>query len=411
MYSPGWMTNRRPAGTFGRVNGLQARMCRVNPVVCDGATALILAGALLACAAANEATGSYVDGVAVVIAIAACAPIMLRREHPMVALVLVVAGSHVALATFKAQATVIAPIGVVLYSVAVTGTPRRTFFVGLVSLAVAANAMWLFGDGHLLRLELLEKLGLILVPLMAGEAVREKRAYLAERAARERRAQREREEEAERRLAHDRLRIARDVHDVVAHSMVAINVQAGVAAHLAGRQPEAAEAALRDIKRVSGDALRDLRATLGVLRDGDEAAPVAPAPDLGAVHDLAEPLRAAGIAVTIDVAAADGRDVPSALGRAGYRIVQEALTNVLRHSRAAAVGVRIAAGARGLDIEVADDGPVQAGAAGPAGAGSGNGLRGMRERAAAVGGTVEAGRRAEGGWRVHAQLPAPVGAA
>src|SRR4051794_35923348 len=147
MYSPGWMTNRRPAGTFGRVNGLQARMCRVNPVVCDGATALILAGALLACAAANEATGSYVDGVAVVIAIAACAPIMLRREHPMVALVLVVAGSHVALATFKPQATVIAPIGVVLYSVAVTGTPRRTFFVGLVSLAGAGQGGGVVGGG------------------------------------------------------------------------------------------------------------------------------------------------------------------------------------------------------------------------------------------------------------------------
>jgi signal transduction histidine kinase len=387
-------------------------MRRVSPVACDATAALLLAGGLLACAAGNEATGSYVNGTAVVIALAACAPIVLRRNRPMLALVLTVAGCHVALATFKPQATVLAPIGLVLYSVAVTGTLRRTVAVAIVSLALTVVAMAIFSDASLLRLEMLEKLGLVLLPLVAGEAIREKRAYLAERAERQRRAEREREEEAERRIEHERLRIAREVHDVVAHSMVAINVQAGVAAHLADRRPEAAREALRDIKRASGDALRDLRATLGVLRDGEEAAPVAPAPDLAAVHELAEPLRAAGIDVRVDVDVERCRDVPTALGRAGYRIVQEALTNILRHSRGTAARVGITVAGDRLHIEVVDDGPcedepVAVGAPVPAG-GSGNGLRGMRERAAAVGGSVEAGPHDGGGWRVRARLPLQV---
>jgi signal transduction histidine kinase len=377
----------------------------------------VLAGILLACAAANEDEGGYVNLAAAALALAACAPIVLRHDRPMLALVLTVAGGWLALATFKPQATVIAPIGLVLYSVAVTGTPRRTAVVGAVSLAVTVGTIWVFASSKLLHLEMLEKLGLVLLPLIAGEAIREKRAYLHERAERERRAERARIEAAERRLEHERLRIAREVHDVVAHSMVAINVQAGVAAHLADRQPEAARAALRDIKRVSGDALRDLRATLGVLRDGEEAAPVAPAPDLVAVRDLAEPLRAAGIEVTIDLDPADCGAVPSALGRAGYRIVQEALTNVLRHSASGTVRVDIAVRDGGLAIEVLDDGPcadaadADAAVDAGAGAGSGNGLRGMRERAAAVGGSVEAGPRDGGGWRVHALLPAQVATA
>ena len=388
-------------------------MRRVNPVACDATVAALLAVALLACAAGNEDTGSYVNGTAVVIAVAACAPVVLRRDRPLLALALTVAGSYVALATFKPQATVIAPIGLALYSVAVTGTLRRTVVVGAVSLAMTCLAVALFSEHILLRLAMLEKLGLVLLPLVAGEAIREKRAYLAERAERERRAERARVEEAERRLEHERLRIAREVHDVVAHSMVAINVQAGVAAHLADRRPEAAGEALRNIKRVSGEALHDLRATLGVLRDGDEVAPVTPAADLTALTDLAEPLRAAGIAVTVEVDAGECRDVPSALGRAGYRIVQEALTNVLRHSRATVARVGVVVAGDRIDIEVVDDGPCDAEPAGVAAhalgaGGSGNGLRGMRERAAAVGGSVEAGPRDEGGWRVAARLPLQV---
>jgi signal transduction histidine kinase len=208
------------------------------------------------------------------------------------------------------------------------------------------------------------------------------------------------EAEAERRLTEERLRIAREVHDVVAHAMVAINVQSGVAAHLLEQDSEQARAALQQIKQASGDALNDLRATLGVLRDPDQAAPVGPAAGLEELDEVAAQLRAAGVEVTVDVDAARG--VPTPVGSAGYRIVQEALTNVLRHARASRAAVVVRADEQALTISVTDDGT------GPGGSGgAGAGVRGMRERAAALGGTLSAGPVAGGGWQVSATLPLP----
>jgi signal transduction histidine kinase len=182
--------------------------------------------------------------------------------------------------------------------------------------------------------------------------------------------------------------------------MVAINVQAGVAAHLVDRDPSQAHSALRAIKATSGEALADLRATLGVLRGDDSAAPVRPAAGLGDLDELAAGLRAAGVRVELDVE--DLADVPAAVHAAGYRIVQEALTNVLRHAGASVVRVTAAREGDGVRVEVADDGV----GAGAGDGGSGNGLRGMRERAAALSGTVESGPAEHGGWRVRARLPA-----
>ena len=387
----------------------EVRTPRLRPLAREGALVAGLAALLLACAASNADHGGYVDALAVVVAVIACAPVVLRTCFPMAALGGTVAGAFVALATFKPMATVIVPIGLVLYSIAVCGSRRRTLAVAGAAVLLTLVAMAIFSEHELFSMAVFEKLGLVLLPLIAGVAMREHKAVLEERAVRAERAARRREEDALRRIEQERLRIAREVHDVVAHSMVAINVQAGVAAHLMDRRPEAARDALHDIKRVSGDALRDLRATLGVLRSGDERAPVRPAPGLAAVGDLAERLRAAGIDVAVDVRGG-GRPIPQALEGAGFRIVQEALTNVLRHSGARAARVAIAVGPDGLDIEVEDDGPGgDREADAPALAdGSGNGLRGMRERAAAVGGRLDAGPRAEGGWRVHARLPLQV---
>ena len=192
------------------------------------------------------------------------------------------------------------------------------------------------------------------------------------------------------------------MHDVVAHAMVAINVQAGVAAHRLDKDPEQARSALRAIKETSGEALADLRATLGVLRGDDAEAPVRPAAGLGDLDELAAGLRAAGVEVTLDVG--DVAGLPGAVQAAGYRIVQEALTNALRHAGAAHVRVRAWRDGGALRIEVADDGA--GAAANGAGGGSGSGVPGMRERAAALGGTLEAGPAPEGGWRVAAELPA-----
>lgn len=210
--------------------------------------------------------------------------------------------------------------------------------------------------------------------------------------------QRAAEADADRRLNEERLRIAREVHDVVAHAMVAINVQAGVAAHLLDQDTEQAREALLHIKRTSGEALNDLRATLGVLRDPGQAAPVGPAAGLDDLEGVAEQLRAAGVEVTLDIDTVG--PVPSAVHSASYRIVQEALTNVLRHARATQVSVVVRADADALSIVVADDGTGRG-----SGGGAGAGVRGMRERATALGGTLDAGPRVEGGWRVEAWLP------
>ena len=184
---------------------------------------------------------------------------------------------------------------------------------------------------------------------------------------------------------------------MVAHAMVAINVQAGVAAHLLDQDTEQAREALLHIKRTSGDALNDLRATLGVLRDPEQAAPIGPAAGLDDLDDVASQLRAAGIEVTVDVPTIA---VPTPVGAASYRIVQEALTNVLRHARATRASVVVRVDADAVSIVVADDGTGNGGSGG-----AGAGVRGMRERATALGGTLDAGPGADGGWRVEAWLP------
>jgi signal transduction histidine kinase len=197
------------------------------------------------------------------------------------------------------------------------------------------------------------------------------------------------------------LSIAREIHDVVAHAMTAINVQAGVAAHLLERDPGQAHGALRDIKRVSGEALGELRQTLDVLRDPAQAVPLAPGASLLDLESLIGGLRSAGVAV--ELAVEPVAELPAAVHSAGYRIVQEALTNVARHAGASTARVSVRRDGDAVTIEVVDDG---AGANHSNGAnGGGNGVRGMRERALALGGTLEAAPVQDGGWQVRARLP------
>jgi signal transduction histidine kinase len=214
---------------------------------------------------------------------------------------------------------------------------------------------------------------------------------------REAREAREREEEARRRQAEERLRIARELHDTLAHSLVAINVRAGVALDLP--DSEDASAALEDVKQASATALRDLRATLSLLRAHGEVAPRTPALDLESLPGLLDHARSAGLRTDLDLQI-NGALVPSAVGGAGYRIVQEALTNILRHANASSAHVAVRTTPKSLDIEITDDGRSDDLEVSP-----GLGLRGMTERATALGGCVDAGPCATGGWRVHAVLP------
>ena len=223
------------------------------------------------------------------------------------------------------------------------------------------------------------------------------------RGARERRLEtvRLREEEARRRADEERLRIARELHDVLGHNISLINVQAGVALHLIDERPEQARTALTAIKEASGEALREVRATLDVLRGNDEVPPRAPAPGLRRLNDLVAAADGAGLLVSVEIA---GRERPLPLGvdQAAFRIVQEALTNVRRHAGARSAAVRLVYGDRELAVSVDDDGR---GRVASGVAVSGSGIEGMRARASALGGRLEAGAREGGGFRVLARLP------
>ncbi|MGH9000260.1 MAG: sensor histidine kinase, partial [Acidimicrobiia bacterium] len=214
-------------------------------------------------------------------------------------------------------------------------------------------------------------------------------------------AERTRAEEERRRAGEERMRIARELHDVLAHNISLINVQAGVALHLMDDKPEQARTALAAIKEASGDALREVRSVLGMLRSVDEAAPRHPAPSLSRLGSLVSRAEAAGLRVRVE-AEGEARPLPTGLDLAAFRIVQEALTNVARHAGAAGATVRVGYGTDALAIEVEDDGRGQGP---PTSRGTGSGIAGMRQRAAALGGTLEAGPRPEGGFRVRAHLP------
>jgi signal transduction histidine kinase len=262
-----------------------------------------------------------------------------------------------------------------------------------------------------------------------GLAVAGRRQVFASMVERAARAERDREDDARRRVDAERLRIARELHDVVAHSMSMINVQAGVAAHVLASRPEQAEEALNAIKVASRDGLRELRAILNVLRQVDEGPEArAPAPSLTQLDALADATSQAGLPTSVSVA---GRPtpLPPTVELAAYRIVQESLTNVLRHAGPgshACVAVTYEPGQ--VVVQVDDDGqgraatgvlasPSDPSADDPPAGGEGGhdgppgrddrgaGIAGMRERAGAFGGTLEAGARPGGGWRVRAVLP------
>ncbi|HMJ78659.1 MAG TPA: sensor histidine kinase, partial [Iamia sp.] len=224
------------------------------------------------------------------------------------------------------------------------------------------------------------------------------------------RTRRDRAEETERaradtlrrQVADERLAIARELHDVVAHSMSLISLQAGVALHLDAEMAPATRDALQTIKTASKEALVELRSVLGVLRQVDEGAPLAPTRGLAGLDDLVERARAAGVTVTLALDA-DPAGLPRPVDLAAYRIVQEALTNVARHAEPPVAAVRIAVEGDDLVVSVSDEGSGRRRAdALPSG---GNGIPGMRERAASVGGTLTAGPAFGRGFAVVARLP------
>jgi signal transduction histidine kinase len=333
--------------------------------------------------------------------IATAAPLLVRRRHPAIAFVATatIAFAYDALdypAAFYTLAILIA-----LYTVAEAGG-RWQALVGAVAVVIAfALVDVLFQRGHVMGWSGgLWFAGWLLLSIVLAEFAKGRRAYLDQVEQRALEAERTREEEARRRAGEERMRIARELHDVVAHSIALINVQASAALHVLDKRPNEVRSALLAIDQASRDALDELRATLGVLRGADEEGSRAPTPTLARLDELVASATAAGVHVQLDVRG-EPRPLPRNVDLAAYRIVQESLTNVVRHAKAAAAELSITYAPRELVIEVADEGT---GVAPGWSRQVGNGILGMRERAAAAGGELEAGPRPEGGFRVRARL-------
>jgi signal transduction histidine kinase len=232
----------------------------------------------------------------------------------------------------------------------------------------------------------------LLVLLAAAEGLRGRQERAAE-------ARRARQEAARRKDDQERLRIARELHDVLAHNISLINVQSGVALHLIDERPEQARIALKAINEASVDALREVRSALEVLRGSKEEPPRAPTVGLARLDELVSRASAAGVGVSLEVHG-DRRPLPASVDLAAFRIVQESLTNIVRHAEAGSAKVQLMYGNGDLTVQIDDDGP------GPGEqAVGGSGIAGMRDRATALGGDLEAGRQPAGGFRVRARFP------
>ncbi|MFI9149573.1 histidine kinase [Streptomyces sp. NPDC053367] len=341
------------------------------------------------------------DALGWTLLIAGQLPNLWRRSHPLLVLAAVI-GTLLPYHALDYNHTAPVPASyVALYTVAVTCRPLYTLLTSGTALTVAMSIM-VFVNKHQAA-ELLRIFGWVIAVVFAGLNVRYYRQYVAAIVERAERAERTREEEARRRVAEERLRIARDLHDLLAHSITLIGVQTSVAAHVLNADPDRLDRAtvakaLDDIAETCRSARGELRTTLEVLREHGTADARGPLPDLHALDGLAEAARAAGAKVDLSVMAGD---VPPAVGAAAYRIVQEALTNAVRHGGRDDLGIRVGVhtGPDALRVTVTDDG------AGSGGGTPGFGLVGMRERARSVGGTLDAGPLPGQGFEVSAVLP------
>ncbi|MEU7112845.1 sensor histidine kinase [Streptomyces sp. NPDC046182] len=351
-------------------------------------------------AARNQPDRESLDALGRALLLLGAALLLLRHRHPVP---VVFGTAAITLGYFAAgypYGPVFLLIAVACYAAIVHGHRRSAWWaLGLLWLGHLLFAHWLYaylppdGDSAAPWGQEIPVACFVVAILAASEMVRVRREQWAQQRAERAAAERRRADE-------ERLRIARELHDVLAHSISVINVQAGVGLALLDSDPEQARTALTTIKAASKEALGEVRQVLDTLRAPGEA-PRTPAPGLDRLPELVDQAASAGLTVE---AATEGEPValPPGTDLAAFRIVQEALTNVVRHSGSRAARVVVLYRPGTVELRIDDDGPATGGDAG----GSGNGLVGMRERAGALGGTIEAGTRQDGGFRVRAVLPA-----
>jgi signal transduction histidine kinase len=341
-----------------------------------------------------------VSPLAYALLVATAVPLLVRRDAPRLAFAAVVILSFLYdLLDFPGGFYTV-PIGIALFTAVDAGFRWTALAGSVVTVAGFLLVGLATGRGHISDLgNALWFGGWLVASLVLGEVTRSRRAYVQAVEERALAAERGREEEARRRASEERIRIARELHDILGHRISLINVQAAAALHVVDRDPAQARTALVAIKQASHEALGEVRATLGILRQLDEREPLAPSPGLAQLDSVIAETSAAGLDVRLDVSG-EARNLPSGVDLAAFRIIQESLTNVVRHARATRARIAIAYRPADVQIEVIDDGP-----ASTAGDTSGSGLVGMRERATALGGNFEAGPRPGGGYRVRATLP------
>ncbi|MFF4357340.1 sensor histidine kinase [Streptomyces sp. NPDC001604] len=362
-------------------------------------TAFVLVGSHYA-AHQQEGKRAALDVFASVLLLVGSGLLLWRRRHPVLVVYGTAAAAMVYLGAGYAYGPVFFTVVVACFSAIVSGHRRAAW--GAVAMLWGGHmlvAHWLYRwlpPSHDSAAPWAQE-GVIAAWVAAIVAVAELARIRREQWARERA---ERAQAARRRADEERLRIARELHDVLAHSISVINVQAGVGLALLDTDPEQARSALTTIKAASKEALGEVRQVLDTLRTPGDA-PRAPAPGLDRLPELVEQAASAGLTVDVE---GEPPLLPPGADLAAFRIVQEALTNVVRHSGSRHARVHVDHDERTLRLRIDDDGPATGADAG----GSGNGLAGMRERAAALGGTIEAGPRPDGGFRVLAVLPLKV---
>ena len=370
--------------------------------------AAVITGAvtLVTSAIVARGTSGIVDPIGYLLLALASLALVVRRALPVAVLAVTTAITAAFLLRDYADVPASVPLAVATYTVAARARLRTSLLAaiaagGVIEITVAITE----GSGDLVSRHVLA----VVAAYVLGYAVQVRRGDVAEVEARASRAaqrllegeQQHAAEETRHRVNEERMRIARELHDVVAHGLAMINVQAGAAAHRFDRQPEQARQALLTIKEASHAALQEVRATLGVLRqNGDEDAPLRPPPGLDELDELAAWAATAGIAVDLTVKDVPP-DLPVGIGMAAYRIAQEAITNVTRHADTDHASITVGTTQSTLVIQIDDEGRGVDGRS----RGGGHGLLGMRERAAAMGGRLEAGNRPGGGYRVRASLP------
>jgi len=343
------------------------------------------------------ATNPAVD-LSVVLAAAASGALVARRHLPFTAFLTSAVFAEAYLVVHEDRrpgALILAAPLIALYTVAEATSRRRALVIGMPAILVFALLHLWAKPSSLLGGDNLALAALGGLAVAAGDSSRSRREYLVE-------VQTKAADDAARRITEERLRIARDLHDAVGHQLALINVQASVAAHVLEAEPDSARVALGHVRQASKTALGDLRDTIGLLRRPGDQPPTEPCPGLSGLDDLLSSFRRSGLDIE-PVPPHDLGHVPVPIDLTAYRVIQEALTNVCKH--AGPVRVRVTTARHGDALRVVVDNSPPPGGTPRSAEPGGHGLLGMRERTAALGGTLDAGPRPDGGYRVTATLP------